>query len=314
MKKSVFLSFVICLLPLSMMAQDDDLYFTPQPKAKSSSSSSNIKADEEPAYYCGSNRNVDEYNRRGRFRSHYQGIANDSTSDVIAFDKGDGLYPDTVYADSAFAEKYGDLADDNDFRYSRRMSRFDGYYDPWLYDYYGYGPWGYSRLWWHDPWFYGWYDPWYDPWYYGWSGYYGWGWPYYAYGWGWGHPYHYAWGGGWANGQVGRPFGHGSYGGGRSFGNGTAGQGRTFSSASGRGTRSFGSSARAGSRSFGNSSRPFNYNRSFGNNNTRSYSPSRSASPSFGGSRSFGGGSFDGGGRSMGGGSHGGGHSFGGHR
>ncbi len=66
---------------------------------------------------------------------------------------------------------------DEDFGCTRELSRWDGYYDPWFYDYYGYGPYYWrSRMWgWHNPWRYGyyagwydpWFDPWYDPWYYG---------------------------------------------------------------------------------------------------------------------------------------------------
>ena len=96
---------------------------------------------------------------------------------------------DTIY--SGFTRKYEGYNDD--FAYSRRLSRFDGfwggYYDPWLAGrssfYLGWG--------WHSP-YYGystWYDPWYDdPFYYG---YYG-GYPYYSY-YGrypyYGYPYYY---------------------------------------------------------------------------------------------------------------------------
>lgn len=63
MKQLYILAVLLCALPLSAMAQDD-LYFTPKKKAQAS-------ADTEPAYYVGSNRDVDEYNRRGKYWSHY---------------------------------------------------------------------------------------------------------------------------------------------------------------------------------------------------------------------------------------------------
>ena len=177
MKQLYILAVLLCALPLSAMAQDD-LYFTPKKKAQAS-------ADTEPAYYVGSNRDVDEYNRRGKYWSHYQKLGNDSLgNDIIQFQQGNGVYPDSVYVDTTFVAKYRSNAVDDDFAYSRRMSRWDGYYDPWLYSYrysYGYSPY-YWRWAWYDPW-YG--DPFYDPWYPRYYGYYGWYNPYYYAGWGW---------------------------------------------------------------------------------------------------------------------------------
>lgn len=79
-----------------------------------------------------------------------------------------------------------DYDDADDYRYCRRMQRFDGFYDPWFYGYSTfYGPY----------WSAGWYDPWYDPWMYGYRGWYGpWRYGYYGYGW----PYYSSWyWGGW---------------------------------------------------------------------------------------------------------------------
>ena len=171
MKQLYILAVLLCALPLSAMAQDD-LYFTPKKKAQAS-------ADTEPAYYVGSNRDVDEYNRRGKYWSHYQKLGNDSLgNDIVQFQQGNGVYPDSAYVDTTFVAKYRNNAVDDDFAYSRRMSRWDGYYDPWLYSYrysYGYSPY-YWRWAWYDPW-YG--DPFYDPWYPRYYGYYGWYNPYY---------------------------------------------------------------------------------------------------------------------------------------
>ena len=347
MKKLVFLAVLLTAMPLGLMAQDD-LYFTPKKSdAKNEERSANAKCQNRQTYYCGSNRDVDEYNRRGRVSSYYQKIGSDSLgNDIIQFHAGNGQYPDSLVLDTIYpgSEQYYsyDGSDDDDFAYSRRMNRFDnayGWYDPWFYDdltwdypYYGWSPYWRFGWGWGDPWYAGYYGwrGYYDPWYYG---YYGWGSPWY----GWGSYWWpgYAWGGSYANPQRGRQFGSGSYGSGRQFGQGTRAAGSSFGNTTGRpgnrsfgsGTRAFGSSSRgfgkttAGStRSFGdNGTRSYGYNRNYSNNNynapTRTYSAPRSnsSSSSFGGSRSFGGGSF-GGGHSFGGGSVGGGRSFGGRR
>lgn len=328
MKKLLFLTVLAGVMPLSMMAQDD-LYFTP------SSEPENSKV-EAPAYYSGISKSNDEYNRRGQYRSYYQKIGEDSLgNDIIEFRTGDGKYSEPVRIDTVYPGAGVIYNDDKDFAYSRRMSRFDNYYDPFLY----------GSIWgpWRSGW-YGWYDPFYADAYWGyggyWGGYYGWGYPYYGYYGHYGWPYYgrYGWGGYWgpsyysyrnggnlhrgANGYVGRNFGRNS-----NIAYGNMNGNRRFGSSSGNATRSFGTST-AGARRFGSSSVYNNGNRNFGSstpatrsgNYTRSYNSSprsySSGNSSFGGSRSFGGGSsssFGGGGsRSFGGG--GGSRSFGGHR
>lgn len=301
MKKLLMLLVLAAAMPLASMAQDD-VYFTPKKSADKSA------VDEKPAYYSGSNRDVDEYNRYGRLNSYYQKIGSDSLgNDIITLRPGKGVYPDSTYVDTAYVYPGSAKFDNNDYTYSRRMARWDGYYDPWLYGYYDpwYDPWYYGSWYggWYDPWYYG-YAGWYSPWYYG---YYGWGWPY-RYGWyDWGWPY---WGGGYVayhgghnsggytgsrTWSAGRSYGSGNAGGGRSWGNGT------YTNRS-RGNRSF------GSRTYNNSNRTFdNSNRSFGS--TRSYGGGFSGGSSGGG---FSGGSFGGGHSGGGGGSFGGGHSGGG--
>ena len=126
MKKIILLLALCGLSTLSMTAQDDDLYFTPKKSHKAKAFDDNT-----PAYYVGSNRAVDEYNRRGKFRSSYQKIDGDSISDVIDLQAGDGLYPDSTYVDSDFAETLtkkraqGYRYDDDDFEYTRRMADMD---------------------------------------------------------------------------------------------------------------------------------------------------------------------------------------------
>lgn len=313
MNKTLLLAVLIGAMPLYATAQDDDLYF--KPKKKTEISSSNVEQKTEtPTYYAGSSRSVDEYNRRGKYWSHYQKIGTDeSGNDVIEFQKGKGVYPDSAYIDTTFVGKYYDtIVDDDDYAYSRRMSRWDGFYDPWFYSYrWGYGPyWRYS---WYNPWYYSaWYDPWYDPWYYGWGygypyygGYYGWGYPYY--GGYWGYPHH--WGGHYVANVGGNPRGYTGY---RSW-SGPGRSGNASSNAYASRGNSY-SRSHVDNRSFGGRTNN-TYNR---NNSTRTYTPSNSSSNrSFGNSSSgsFGGshsGSFGGGARSMGGG--GGGRFGGGHR
>ena len=99
MKKLFLLFVLIGAMPLFMMAQDDDLYFTPS-KNKAAKESSR---KETPTYYVGSTRDVDEYNRHGRFRSSYQKVGTDSLgNDIIEFHVGDGIYPDTSYVDTTW--------------------------------------------------------------------------------------------------------------------------------------------------------------------------------------------------------------------
>lgn len=202
MKKLLLFLVLIGTLPLSTMAQDDDLYFRPsKPTERQVIPQSDYKYL--PGYASSSPRNVDEYNRRGRYWSHYQVLGTDSMgNDIVAMSKGYGIYPDSSYIDTTFVERYSGVeAQDNDYTYSRRMSRWDGFYAPWSYGYHwSYDPWPY--YWYGDPWYpyygyAGWYSPYYDPWYYRGYAWYGWyGYPYYYYGRGyypgyWGRDYVY---------------------------------------------------------------------------------------------------------------------------
>ena len=349
MKRFVLLSVLFGAMPLLSMAQDD-LYFTPS-KAEQSAYQQSIMEEERPVYYSGIGKSNDEYNRRGKY--NYKKIGVDSLGNDIFMSRistlhGDSVVLDTIYG--GFTRQYE--SDNDDFAYSRRMSRFDGfwggYYDPW---YAGrssfYVGWG-----WRSPYYGGWYDTWDDPWYYGYYGgypyysYYG-GYPYYGY-YG-GYPYYYGYAGyGWYS-PWSRYYGY--YGGYPYYGYGRSGyyayNGHTGTANHwGSSQRDFGSQGRSNVYSngqstysnrrgnvnqYGNTAAPrndmSNYYDRFGGarqngyqNQTRSYSqPERSTfsqpSPSsFGGARS-GGGSF-GGSYSGGGGSSSGGSrsAFGSHR
>ena len=323
MKKWILLSALLGAMPLSMLAQDDDMYFVPtKANVAKTKASYGVPRD---TYYSGSNRSADEYNRRG---SSYQVIAGDSLSDVIDFSAVAGVYPDST----------------EEFGLTRQMQRWDGYepsdayaagytagrrdswgwHSPWYWS--SYYPW--YDYWYYDPWYYsyyGWYGGWYDPWYYGW------GYPYYYRSWYY-NPGYWGWGGGgsgYAHNYPGTR-NHGQTAGSavRGFGNGrsTTYSGGTFGgSRMGNfgGSRSSASSGTASSRSTGTRTRTSgssvtaNSYGNFGGSSSGSYSGAASRSTSSGGSYSSGGGGGSyGGSRSSGGGggSRSGGGSFGGGR
>ncbi len=324
MKKLVLLTVLMAAMPLVSMAQDDDLYFNPKQEAKKEAALREQRAREYALqkarrdsiyalYWSGSRRSVDDYNRHGRILSHYQGISTDSLgNDIISFRLDKGVRPDSIYDDTAFAQKYIPQ-DDDDFEYTRGMSRWDGYYDPWFYDYYGVGPyywrsayWGWRNPWrhgyyagWYDPWF----DPFYDPWYYGYAGWYG----------GWYDPWYYGWGGYRPWYWDGPMIGHVSYGGHNSGGYAGSRSFRYGSTSNGMGSyrsnanRSFGGRTNVGNNGrYNNGTRSNNtYNNNngtFNNSNFGGFGNRSGASfggGSTGGARS--GGSFGGGNRSFGG-------------
>ncbi len=176
MKKLVLLSVLLGAMPITMMAQDDDLYFVPTKE--------NVAKDAEKygmptdTYYSGSTRSTDEYNRRAWSRV---APIDSAGNDIIDFSAEKGVYPDSAYNELS------------DYTYTRRMSRFEDYTPSDAY-------WaGYRDGRWTSPWYYSsyypWYDSWYDPWYYG--SYWGWYSPYYYSTWYSPVRYHYGYWGGW---------------------------------------------------------------------------------------------------------------------
>ncbi len=334
MKKWMLLSIMLGAVQLSMMAQDDDLYFVPtKANVAKQKAAYGIPQD---TYYSGSSRSVDEYNRRV---SSYEVLPAD-TGDVISFSAVEGVYPDSLgdFALTRQMQRWDNYEPSQDYwdGYNRGRSdswNYYGWHSPWWYS--SYYPW-YDYSWgWYDPWYYGsWYGGWYDPWWHS-----GWGWGGYYSSW-----YHRPWSYyGWYGG------GYGGYYGGRgyTYRNGTENHGRISGSGprgtvsrDGRshsysgGTFSGGRTARSGN--FGSGTRSSStsssstttrqasssgvYSNSYGNfGGSRSSSSSSSSAPSrsySSGSSSSGGGSF-GGSRSSGGsvgGSRSGGGSFGGGR
>lgn len=313
MKHVTLLSALMATIPLGLQAQDD-LYFNPS-KDKDEVKTTMRDANN-TSYYSGIGMTDDEYNRFGSFESYYQKIGKDSLgNDIIShYNNADGaLSTDTVYLGN---QRYY-FDDDDDFAYSRRMSRFDnfyGWYDPY-YSCYWYDPW-YADRWawgWRSPYYYAsyWSWPYYSSWtwHYGWPDTY-WGWhPGY---WGWSYP-STVWVGhtGTRNHSYARDDRH-------TYQHQSARPSYGNQSRSGTYTRpsnmNRNDNTRQNNRNFGGT-RTYNPNQN--SSGTRSYSPQPSAprGSSFGGSRSsFGGGGSFGGGSRMGGGgggSHGG---FGGRR
>ena len=292
---------IAMVMPLELLAQDD-MYFVPtREQAEQTVREYGLPRD---TYYIGSRRSVDEYNRRG---SYYE-VLDSVGSDTIDFDGIAGVYPDTLYLDEP-----------TDYRYTRRMSRFDGF-EPSSEYLAGYLD---GRSYWYSPWYLN------DPWYYR----YGYGYGYYGYYSPWRYDYYYGgWYGGWSTAYL--PHHYGSSWTPRSVG--TRNHGHVARNTGSHGVRNNGTvshshgtfgGSRIGSGTFGNPRRSGNTNSAPRRNDTRNntYTPPRNntstnSSGNFGGSRtgggSFGGGSHSGG--SFGGGSHGGGGhgggSFGGRR
>lgn len=290
MKKTITMSVVAVLSLLSATAQDD-MYFVPTKKNVEKSAVD--YGMPEKTYYSGSHRSVDDYNRWSVAHGSSVQSIDSVGNDIVDFDAVSGVYPDSVEA--------------TDYKYTRRMSRFDDY--DWWDGYYA----GRSDSYW--------YDPWYSPYWYG--SWYGWGYPYYGYysSWYWNDPWYW---GGWYGYHHpvyiggGSP-NHGYYAGARRNGrswHSVARGGVSTSSARFGGTRSYGNSRSSfGSRSNGtsSSSRSSNSRGTFGSyrsNSGSTYSAPRSSGSSIGSSRSSGsfssgsrgGGLFGGGGGSRGGG------------
>lgn len=161
--------YLFTFLPLNMLAQDDDMYFVPTKEnmakeAKKYGMPQNV-------YYSGSNRSVDDYNRRAQFAYPVDSTGND----IIDFSAVRGVYPDSAYSQPV---------ENDDYALTRRMSRFDDYTPSEAY-------WdGYRAGRWSSPWYNTWYS-WYDPWYY--DSWWYWNDPFYYSSWyGWRYPYYYS--------------------------------------------------------------------------------------------------------------------------
>lgn len=169
MGKMVLPLYLFTFLPLSMMAQDDDMYFVPT--KENVAKEARKYGMPQNVYYSGSNRSIDDYNRRVQFNSPVDSTGND----IIDFSAVRGVYPDSAYSQPV---------ENDDYALTRRMSRFDDYTPSEAY-------WdGYRAGRWSSPWYNTWYS-WYDPWYY--DSWWYWNDPFYYSSWyGWRYPYYYS--------------------------------------------------------------------------------------------------------------------------
>ena len=162
MKKLILLT-IVSAFSLSLMAQDDEENVAKEAKKYGMPQNT---------YYSGSNRSVDEYNRRAQFSYPVDSTGND----IIDFSAVRGVYPDSIS---------GSTAENDDYKLTRQMSRFDDYTPSEAY-------WdGYRAGRWSSPWYNSWYS-WYDPWYY--DSWWYWNDPFYYTSWhyGWRYPYYYS--------------------------------------------------------------------------------------------------------------------------
>ncbi len=196
--KRFFLLTLIALPLTHAMAQDDDLYFTPDLEGKVETvrrvRSPRISANDEVsvyenskyAVYNSNSRDEDEYNRRFSFNPS---AGEDGVDYSLDYESNDTVFnTDSTSIDQT-----------DDYAYSRRILRFHSpraavalsspYYWDLVYDY---GIYDYM------------YDAYYDPFFYSWGWRYGWSWGPWScwYGglWGWNYPYHWSywgWGPGW---------------------------------------------------------------------------------------------------------------------
>ncbi len=207
MKYHITLLSMLMLVSSSFaMAQEDDMYFTPR-RAKKDAEPRKVEIiyeEETPeqsdeyildipevrARMPLGERDIDEYNRRGR------DTVSSTPSDTVYIEAEPGadtralttyqLSGQSLY-DLGYSEGYTqgyDDAEDMDYYYGLRLARFHGrhFYDPWYWSCVSYvhNPWHW------DPWYY---DPWYRPYYYG-----GWcsvGWGIGHWGSYWGHHHHH---------------------------------------------------------------------------------------------------------------------------
>lgn len=326
MKRPLILLALVAAMPLTMNAQDD-MYFVPT--KKNVEKAKKVYGMPKDTYYSGSDRSVDDYNRRNRTECWEGDLSNGSQ--VVAIDSlGNEIATVNVKKKKSRRDS---LMTDDDYTCTRRMARWDGYECSNAY-WHGYNDGRFNRWYgwssFYDPWYYSpwygssyWYDPWYyDPWYYGYTGWYGgwYGWrPYYSYyyDWGWHGHYYPVYGGG---GSGTRYYGTGRAGtanhGGNSYGRPKSafGSGRSISSGIANRDRTNSVITRSGTSNRFNSNRNVSYRRdnintSSGNyqhvsNSSSSRSSGFSSGSSFGGSRSGGisaGGSRSGGSISRGG-------------
>lgn len=211
MKVLVFILGMACLLPTAMSAQtessgqgkasqrsvSDDVYYIPSKEVRQITNregtvvASAPKATKAPHYE--SNRDVDDYNRRGKVDSESVAEYEADSSVVVesTFDDADEVsYPYTKRIIRFYSPHPGVIVSSPyywDVCYSDVWDVYDDGWAVYVPSYtwwsYAYDPWYYNRWAWRTCWDFtwGWHDPWYS------FSYWGWGRPIY---WGWHRPYY----------------------------------------------------------------------------------------------------------------------------
>lgn len=307
MKAKLFLFIYLLSLPVVITAQDydDDLYYVPSKKttqrvevitspsyAQSSITYGNNSDYSSSAY----TQDVDEYNRRGRYR---QSSVSGSSSSSSIVGTADSLA--TAYS-AGYAQGYGDAYkqgyEDGSYDSPTYRVRFVNTYDPFWYD-----SWYYPSYY-YDPWYYGsgWSISWgtyYNPWW----GYHGWSYPHrYHHSYGWYHstrpyrPHHIGYVGGYAR-RNDRGIGRSTYNG-RTHSN-PRHPVQTYRRTEPVRRNNNTSTSRSPQRSYNNG---YSSGRSIGSSSSRSYSGggSMGGGSRYSGSSRSGGSGRSGGGRSMG--------------
>ena len=201
MKAKILFMTLMAGMPLAGFAQVDDMYFVPQKEEPKKTSTVVVTYEdthhptaadehvpetvEEAHYATGEVRDVDEYNRRGRWTGE-DGLPDDSlayadSTEVEAEGEGSGdeyacskrilrfcaptvgvavsspLYWDLCYGPNSI---YWDVYDDGIYAYAFPSSWSTFYWGPYFSWSWGWG-WPYYHWGWGGPWYAGWYDPWY---------------------------------------------------------------------------------------------------------------------------------------------------------
>ena len=199
MKGILCIAAIACGLPVVADAQND-IYYIPSKEVKEvtvdeDAPSTHYQEDRTARYYQ-SNRDVDEYNRRGQS----SGVTQDDTIQSETVDEVDSNMDEYAYSKRIMrfhSPVVGVIVSSPYYWDICYADPWDTYYDGWAvalpswsYWTYAYDPWYYNRWWYRTCWDYTW--GWYDPW---WGSFY-WGWGHPAY-WGWNRPYYGGWAGHW---------------------------------------------------------------------------------------------------------------------
>lgn len=175
---TILLSMLVSMSSSFVMAQEDDMYFSPKRVKKEQtvrkvevvyeeedSNETTSVVPQKSAHIEYRERDVDEYNRRGHVSQASVNVQDDDEiNNPSSKTKTYELSPQSLY-DLGYSEGYRqgyEDGEDVDYYYGIRLARFHGrhFFDPWY--------WGSISLV-HDPWYWDpWYcDPWYRPYYYG---------------------------------------------------------------------------------------------------------------------------------------------------